>query len=203
MSPQDSAIASETIAVSGGAGPRTAARPPLARPRTAPPAVRRGGALGTVLAALGVAAFSLTFPATAWGLEGLGPWSLVACRLALAGLVAGGALAALRVPPPARSHWPGLLVVAAGVVVGFPLLTTLALRTSTTSHAAVVVGLLPLTTAAYAAVRTAEGARPCRKGERAEALRNEGPRLLSICGYRRVVDRRQGLRRPGGGTSQR
>ncbi|WP_415925368.1 DMT family transporter [Streptomyces sp. ME19-01-6] len=187
--------------MSDGTGPRT-----TAHHSTAPSAVRRGGALGTVLAALGVAAFSLTFPATAWGLEGLGPWSLVACRLALAGLVAGGALAALSVPPPARSHWPGLLVVAAGVVVGFPLLTTLALRTSTTSHAAVVVGLLPLTTAAYAAVRTAEGARRCRKGERAEALRlhryaappRGGPRLRSICGYRRVVDRRQGLRRPGG-----
>ncbi|MFI1847190.1 DMT family transporter [Streptomyces sp. NPDC020480] len=189
MRAQDSAIASETIAVSGGAEPRPAARPPLGRPRPIPSPVRRGGALGTVMAVLGVAAFSLTFPATAWGLEGLGPWSLVACRLALAGLVAGGALAALRVPPPARRHWPGLLVVAGGVVIGFPLLSTLALRTSTTSHAAVVVGLLPLTTAAYAAVRTAEGARRCRKGERAQALRNEGPS---------TVDRRQGLRRPGG-----
>ncbi|MFD7097904.1 DMT family transporter, partial [Streptomyces xanthophaeus] len=41
-----------------------------------------------------------------------------------------------------------------------PLLTTLALQTSTTSHAAVVVGLLPLTTAALSALRT--GARPSR-----------------------------------------
>ncbi|KAK1183324.1 DMT family transporter [Streptomyces sp. NBS 14/10] len=158
MRAQDSATASGTIAVSGGAEPRPAARPPLVRPRPAPSPVRRGGVLGTVMAALGVAAFSLTFPATAWGLEGLGPWSLVGCRLALAGLVAGGALAALRVPPPGRRHWPGLLVVAGGVVFGFPLLSTLALRTSTTSHAAVVVGLLPLTTAVYAAVRT--GSRP-------------------------------------------
>ncbi|MFD8384473.1 ArsA family ATPase [Streptomyces sp. NPDC059679] len=38
----------------------------------------------------------------------------------------------------------------------------------------------------------AEGARPCRKGERAEAPRNEGPS---------TVDRRQGLRRPGGEPS--
>lgn len=41
-----------------------------------------------------------------------------------------------------------------------PLLTTLALQTSTTSHAAVVVGLLPLTTAALSALRT--GRRPSR-----------------------------------------
>ncbi|XUL86977.1 DMT family transporter [Streptomyces galilaeus] len=115
---------------------------------------------GTVLAALGVIAFSLTFPATAWGLEGFGPWSLVAVRCVLAALMAGGCLLALRVPVPARRHWAGLAVVAAGVVVGFPMLTTLALETSTTAHAAVVVGLLPLTTAALSALRT--GVRPSR-----------------------------------------
>jgi drug/metabolite transporter (DMT)-like permease len=115
---------------------------------------------GTLLAALGVVAFSLTFPATAWGLEGFGPWSLVAVRCVLAGLIAGGCLMALRVPPPARGHWPGLAVVAAGVVAGFPLLSTLALRTSTTAHAAVVVGLLPLTTALLSALRV--GTRPSR-----------------------------------------
>ncbi|MFF1723135.1 DMT family transporter [Streptomyces sviceus] len=115
---------------------------------------------GTLQAALGVAAFSLTFPATAWGLEGFGPWSLVAVRSVLAALVAGGCLRALRVPVPSRRHWPGLAVVAAGVVVGFPLLTTLALQTSTTAHAAVVVGLLPLTTALLSALRM--GTRPSR-----------------------------------------
>jgi drug/metabolite transporter (DMT)-like permease len=116
--------------------------------------------LGTLQAALGVIAFSLTFPATAWGLEGFGPWSLVAVRSVLAAVIAGGALLALRVPLPARRHWFGLAVVAAGVVLGFPLLTTLALETSTTAHAAVVVGLLPLTTALLSALRV--GTRPSR-----------------------------------------
>lgn len=115
---------------------------------------------GTLLAALGVIAFSLTFPSTVWGLESFGPWSLVAVRSTLAALIAGGFLLVMRVPLPGRRHWAGLVVVAGGVVVGFPLLTTLALQTSTTSHAAVVVGLLPLTTAAFAAVRT--GRRPSR-----------------------------------------
>lgn len=119
---------------------------------------RRGS--GTVQAALGVIAFSLTFPATAWGLEGFGPWSLVAVRSVLAAFIAGGCLLALRVPPPDRKHWPGLAVVGAGVVLGFPMLTTLALRTSTTAHAAVVVGLLPLTTALMSALRV--GSRPSR-----------------------------------------
>ncbi len=105
-------------------------------------------------------AFSLTFPATAWGLEGFGPWSLVAVRSVLAAVIGGGCLLALRVPLPDRRHWAGLAVVAAGVVLGFPMLTTLALQTSTTAHAAVVVGLLPLTTALFSSLRT--GSRPSR-----------------------------------------
>lgn len=114
----------------------------IAESRIAVIAPTRPTAAGTVQAALGVVAFSLTFPATARGLEGFGPWSLVAVRCVLAAVIAGGCLLALRIPLPGRRHWPGLAVVAAGVVVGFPLLSTLALRTSTTAHAAVVVGLL-------------------------------------------------------------
>ncbi|MEU3147142.1 MULTISPECIES: DMT family transporter [unclassified Streptomyces] len=157
-----------------------------AAPPIAVPARRDRAGFGTLQAALGVIAFSLTFPATAWGLEGFGPWSLVAVRCVLAGLIAGGCLLAVGtragapeadaagavarrrkglrrwrgVPLPARRHWPGLAVVAAGVVLGFPLLTTLALQTSTTAHAAVVVGLLPLTTALFSALRV--GSRPSR-----------------------------------------
>ncbi|MFF9104324.1 DMT family transporter [Streptomyces rubrogriseus] len=119
-----------------------------------------GASFGTVQAALGVVAFSLTFPATAWGLEGFGPWSLIAVRSILAAAVAGACLVVLRVAPPERRHWLGLAVVGAGVVLGFPLLTTLALQTSTTAHAAVVVGMLPLTTALLSALRV--GTRPSR-----------------------------------------
>ncbi|MGW7367006.1 DMT family transporter [Streptomyces sp. NPDC054841] len=187
MRAQDSATTTRTIAVSDPAQPgATAAADPAlvvgpalpARPAAgdglspadgadaiggrAVAGARGRGALrgGTLLASLGVVSFSLTFPSTVWGLESFGPWSLVAVRSVLAAVVAGVFLLALRVPVPERRHWGSLAVVAGGVVVGFPLLTTLALQTSTTSHAAVVVGLLPLTTAAFAAVRT--GRRPAR-----------------------------------------
>ncbi|MFD4259799.1 DMT family transporter [Streptomyces sp. NPDC058534] len=125
-----------------------------------PEASTGGRSSGTLQAALGVLAFSLTFPATAWGLEGFGPWSLIAVRSILAAVIAGGCLLVLRVAFPERRHWAGLAVVGAGVVLGFPLLTTLALQTSTTAHAAVVVGLLPLTTALFSALRI--GTRPSR-----------------------------------------
>ncbi|MGW2825136.1 DMT family transporter [Streptomyces sp. NPDC001443] len=173
MRAQSSATASTRIAVgttAPGVAPTGTPSPGAASPGTSsgvsatgapsPGLSSPGSTAGLAQAALGVVAFSLTFPATAWGLEGFGPWALVSVRSVLAALIAGGALLALRVPPPARRHWPGLAVVAAGVVLGFPLLTTLALRTSTTAHAAVVVGLLPLTTALLSALRV--GARPSR-----------------------------------------
>ncbi|MET9699065.1 DMT family transporter [Streptomyces sp. NPDC006529] len=155
MRAQNSATRPNAIAV----GPQT--RPAADRaPGSRRTGVASGRGGGTALAALGVVAFSLTFPATVWGMESFGPWSFVALRSVLAALIAAAFLLALRVRPPARTHWAGLVVVAAGVVVGFPMLTTLALRTSTTAHSAVVVGLLPLTTAALAALRT--GVRPSR-----------------------------------------
>ncbi|MFF2962792.1 DMT family transporter [Streptomyces sp. NPDC057963] len=157
MKADDSATPSDTIAV-GASTTEPAARPAAGRAAGSTAGTANRG--GVVLAGLGVVAFSLTFPSTAWGLESFGPWSLVALRTLVAAAIAGTVLRAGRVPVPDRRHWPGLLVVAAGVVAGFPLLTTLALRTSTTSHAAVVVGLLPLTTAVFSSLRT--GARPPR-----------------------------------------
>ncbi|MBA0052948.1 DMT family transporter [Streptomyces sp. AJS327] len=115
---------------------------------------------GTAQAALGVAAFSLTFPATVWALDGFGPWTTTGLRGLLAGLLAAVCLYAARVPPPAREHWPALLTVAGGCAVGFPLLTTLALRTSSTAHSAVVIGVLPLATAIASSALT--GRRPPR-----------------------------------------
>ncbi|UKY49095.1 DMT family transporter [Streptomyces inhibens] len=153
MRANDSATTQVAIAVSA----------PTAAGDSAPKAATTRGPLvsrGALLAALGVASFSLTFPGTAWALEGMGPWTVVMLRSVLATVLIGGALAVFRVRVPERRHWAGFAIVAGGAFLGFPVLTTLALQTSTTSHAAVVVGLLPLTTAAFSAVRT--GARPSR-----------------------------------------
>jgi drug/metabolite transporter (DMT)-like permease len=115
---------------------------------------------GTLLAALGVVSFSFSFPATVWALDGFGPWTATGVRGLLAGLLAAACLFGARVPVPGRQHWPGLLTVAGGCVIGFPLLTTLALQTSTTAHSAVVIGVLPLATATISAALT--GRRPSR-----------------------------------------
>ncbi|MER7057348.1 MULTISPECIES: DMT family transporter [unclassified Streptomyces] len=160
MRAESSATPSRAIAVGGPSSPESPSSPSSASSPGSQHSASGARSFGTLQAALGVVAFSLTFPATAWGLEGFGPWSLIAVRSILAALIAGGCLLALRVPLPERRHWFGLAVVGGGVVLGFPLLTTLALRTSTTAHAAVVVGLLPLTTALLSALRL--GTRPSR-----------------------------------------
>ncbi|ADG98091.1 protein of unknown function DUF6 transmembrane [Segniliparus rotundus DSM 44985] len=109
---------------------------------------------GTLLALLAVVSFSFSFPGTAWALDGFGPWTSTGLRGALAGMLAAVSLAAVRAPLPRRADWPGLCVVVLGCVLGFPLLTSLALNTSSTSHSAVVIGVLPLATAVFSRSRT-------------------------------------------------
>lgn len=98
-------------------------------------------------------AFSFTFPATTLAERGFDPYLVGAGRSVIAAAVAGACLRAVRAPLPARDRWPGLIAVAVGCGIGFGLLSALALRHTTSSHAAVVIGLLPAATAVIAAVR--------------------------------------------------
>lgn len=90
----------------------------------------------------------------------LGPTFAMSGRAVAAALLAAVYLRICRAPLPGRASLPGLLVVAAGAVVGFPLFTALALRSTDSAHGAVIVGLLPATTAVLGVLRTGE--RPSR-----------------------------------------
>jgi drug/metabolite transporter (DMT)-like permease len=107
-------------------------------------------------AALGVLAFSFTFPATTLAERTFAPLLVGAGRSVIAAAIAGVCLVALRAPLPRREHWPGLIAVGLGCGIGFGVLTALALHHTTSSHAAVVVGLLPAATAAVAVVRVGD-----------------------------------------------
>lgn len=111
-------------------------------------------------AALGVLAFSFSFPATALAEQGFDPYLVGAGRSVIAAVVAAACLRAVRAPLPQREHWPGLIAVAAGCGIGFGLLSALAMEHTTSSHAAVVIGLLPAATAAVAVIRIGERPRP-------------------------------------------
>ena len=106
---------------------------------------------GLLWAALGVLGFSFSLPATRLAAPELGAVVVGLGRAVLASVFAGLLLWRVRAKLPSRGQLLSLVVVALGVVVGFPLLTALALREVPSSHATVTVGLVPLLTAAVAA----------------------------------------------------
>jgi drug/metabolite transporter (DMT)-like permease len=99
---------------------------------------------------LGVTAFSVTLPATRHAVRSLDPWFVSMGRAVIAGGLAVVTLAATRLPLPARHEMPRIVGVAVGVVIGFPVLSTLAVRHLPASHAAITNGLLPLATVGLA-----------------------------------------------------
>lgn len=120
--------------------------------------------LGFWLGVLGMVLFSVTVPATrlATGSDAdpqLSPAFVTAARAALAGLLSAVFLLWTRSPWPARVLWRPLALAVAGNVIGWPLLMALALRSVTAVHAAVIVAIIPLATAALAAalLREREG----------------------------------------------
>jgi drug/metabolite transporter (DMT)-like permease len=115
------------------------------------------GARGFLLGTLGVAIFAMTLPMTRLAVGDaadpqLPPAFVTAGRAALAGLLSLVYLWAVRAHVPERRHWPALALSALGTVLGFPLFLSLALREVDAMHAAVVTGVMPLGTAAVAAL---------------------------------------------------
>ncbi|CAM3668139.1 DMT family transporter [Kibdelosporangium persicum] len=115
---------------------------------------------GITLGALGVLGFSFSLPATRLAVAGLDPWFVSFGRAVGAGLLAVAYLAFVRAPRPSRDQVRRLLIVALGIVVGFPLFTSLALTTQTSAHGAVVIAGLPMSTAIWAVIRAGERPRP-------------------------------------------
>lgn len=129
--------------------PAAAASVPAAS-RPAP--VHREGR-GMLLGLGAVALFSLTLPFTRMAVAELDPSFLALGRALGAALLAAAWLRAKRAPLPGRAALLPLALVALGCIVGFPLLTSIAMRTLPATHGAVLVGVLPLCTALYAALR--------------------------------------------------
>ena len=111
---------------------------------------------GLWLGVLGVVIFALTLPMTRLAVGTAGAPQMSGAFIALGRAAVAGGLSALfllatRASFPARSDWWPLAVTAGGVVFGFPLLTSIAMRHVEAVHASVIVGVLPLATAAVGA----------------------------------------------------
>lgn len=117
------------------------------------PHERRGLWLGL----LGVAIFALTLPMTRLAvgtpdaplMSGL---FIAMGRAAVAAGLSAAFLLATRAPLPRREDWLPLAITSGGVVFGFPLFTSIAMRHVEAVHASVIVGVLPLATALVGAL---------------------------------------------------
>jgi drug/metabolite transporter (DMT)-like permease len=112
---------------------------------------------GYVLGLLGVCVFALTLPMTRLATGTPEAPQLAGLYIAAGRAVVAAALSALflltvRARLPTRAQWPTLAWVALGVVFGFPFLTSIAMRHVEAVHASVIVGVLPLATAAVGAL---------------------------------------------------
>jgi drug/metabolite transporter (DMT)-like permease len=107
---------------------------------------------GLLLGFLGMCLFAGTLPATRLALLGFDPLFLTVARAALAGSVGLIVLIARRRRVPSRSLWLEIFGAALCTVIGFPLFAALAMMTVPAAHGGVVLGILPLVTAAAATV---------------------------------------------------
>lgn len=111
---------------------------------------------GLLLGLIGVVIFGLTLPATRASLTSLDPWLIGLGRGVVAGVAAAFILLVTRQKWPARKAWRHLIIASAGVVLGFPVLATLAMQYVPASHGGIVLAILPLATAIAGAILAGE-----------------------------------------------
>jgi len=108
--------------------------------------------LGLTLGFAGVLLFGGTLPATRLAVAAIDPLFLSAARAAIAGCLGLLLLLVLRRPVPPRALWHEVLFAGLCTIVGFPVFMALAMAKVPASHGGVVLGILPLATAAAAAL---------------------------------------------------
>ncbi|MDR8371419.1 DMT family transporter [Pseudomonas lactis] len=124
--------------------------------RTSPLGTLDNSTQGWINGFIGVVIFSGSLPATRLAVMEFDPVFLTMIRATLAALLGLCLLGVFKEKRPTRQQWAPLVIVAIGVVIGFPLLTALALQYVTSAHSIVFIGLLPLATAVFGVLRGGE-----------------------------------------------
>lgn len=105
---------------------------------------------------IGILIFSLTLPISKIAVVSFSPYFIAFGRAALAGLVALAYLTYKQAPLPSKADLAKFAVIALGVVFGFPIFTTLAMQEGSSSHGAVILGMMPLATTVIGVIRFRE-----------------------------------------------
>lgn len=125
-----------------------------------PPSDHQHAYQGSLSGLAGVICFAGSLPATKVALGAFDPLFLTSIRAVIAAVISSLLLLWLRPPRPQWHELGSLTLVALGVVVGFPLLTALALQYVSSAYSIVFVGLLPLCTALFGMLRNKERPHP-------------------------------------------
>ena len=112
---------------------------------------------GLWLGLLGIVIFSVTLPMTRMAVgtadaPQMSGFFIAMGRAVVAAALSGAFLLLTRAPLPRRADWLPLAITAGGLVFGFPLFTSFAMRYVEAMHASVIIGVLPLATAAVGAL---------------------------------------------------
>lgn len=123
---------------------------------TKTPAAFSRETMGMLLGLCGVVGFSATLPATRLAVAHLDPTLVGLGRSLVAAILAAVILRTTRQALPSRAQIKSLALAAAGVIVGFPLLSSWAMQSLPAAHGAILVAILPLFTAVAGALRTGD-----------------------------------------------
>ena len=111
---------------------------------------------GMLIGFIGILIFSLTLPVSKIAVLSFDPYFIAFGRASLAGLVALAYLLYQQAVLPQKSDWLKFVIIALGVVFGFPILTTVAMKEGSSSHGVVILGMMPLATTVIGVIRFKE-----------------------------------------------
>ncbi|WP_326983509.1 DMT family transporter [Chryseobacterium sp. MYb264] len=109
---------------------------------------------------IGVVIFSGGMPATKLAVMEMSPLFVTIARAGIAGVLALSVILINKEKRPAKDQFFSLLLVSIGCVIGFPLLSALAVQYITSAHSIVFLGMLPMMTAIFGVMRGGERPHP-------------------------------------------
>ena len=111
---------------------------------------------GMLIGFIGILIFSLTLPVSKIAILSFDPYFIAFGRATLAGTVALAYLLYKKEIMPSKADFAKFVVIALGVVFGFPIFTTVAMTEGSSSHGAVILGMMPLATTVIGVIRFKE-----------------------------------------------
>ena len=111
---------------------------------------------GMLIGFVGISIFSLTLPFTQMAVNEMSPFFVAFARASIAGICALILLIFTKSKFPNKIQIRRLIIIVIGVIYGFPIFTSIAMKTLPSSHSGIVLGILPLAMSLFAAIKYKE-----------------------------------------------